>query len=366
MAVFSLGFRPFYLLAGVFAALAVAYRAVQYTGWVPQVEPLWHAHEMVFGFAFAVITGFLFTAVRNWTNRETPTGGALAAIAGLWVAARLAALQSLAVAAVLDAIFAIAVAWGIGRPLVASGNRRNLFLVVLVLVLGAASAVFHALPALALELGLDVILFVMTVIAGRVIPMFTNNAVPGAGATRYAWLEKASIGAIVVLFLADAFSAELTASAVALAAAGLHSARLVLWAPFKTLRKPILWILHVSYAWIVVHLALRGLAGFGLAPATLATHALTAGAIGGLTLGLMTRTARGHTGRPLVAGAMEVTAYALVVAAAVVRVFVPLALPSAYLASVSAAAFLWFAAFALFVVVYFPILTQPRLDGRPG
>jgi uncharacterized protein involved in response to NO len=134
----------------------------------------------------------------------------------------------------------------------------------------------------------------------------------------------------------------------------------------KTRGRPILWILHLSYAWIVVHLLLRGLAGFGLVNAILATHALTIGAIGGLTIGMMTRTARGHTARPLVVGAAEITAYMLVHAAAVVRVLVPIVAPAAYVASIVAAAALWGAAFAIFCVTYYPILSRPRLDGQPG
>jgi uncharacterized protein involved in response to NO len=156
------------------------------------------------------------------------------------------------------------------------------------------------------------------------------------------------------------------AAGFALLAAALHAARLALWAPLKTLHRPILWILHLSYAWIVVHLALRGLAGFGLLPYALGAHALTVGAIGGLTLGMMTRTARGHTARPLQAGRAEIAAYLMVQLAAVARVLVPLALPAAAHAATLVSALLWFAAFTIFVVAYVPILSRPRLDGAPG
>jgi uncharacterized protein involved in response to NO len=301
-ALFSLGFRPFYLLAGAYAALAVPFRGLQYTGLVPSTDPLWHAHEMLFGFTFAVIAGFLFTAVRNWTSRETPKGGTLAAIAGLWLAARIVAIWSLPASAVLDALFAAAVAWGIGRPLLESGNRRNYFFVGLILALGGASVVFHAWPALALDVGLDVVLLVVAVMAGRVVPMFTNNAVPGAGATRHGLLEAAALGSVALLLVCDMVAYESGAALVALAAAVLHAARLGLWRPWRTLSRPILWILHASYAWLVVHLALRGLAGFGFVMPALAVHALTVGAIGGMTLGMMTRTSRGHTGRMLGGG----------------------------------------------------------------
>jgi len=326
---------------------------------------LWHAHEMLFGYAFAVIAGFLLTAVRVWTGRPTPTGAALAGIAALWVAARSIAPFSLSFSSVFDFLFAAAVAWGIGVPLVASGNRRNWFFIALVLALGAASLAFQAWPQLGVAIGLDMVLFVMAVMGGRVIPAFTNSGIPGgAGARRQPLLEKAALGAVLLLLAFDVFSIHV--GILALAAAALHAARLSLWAPLKTRGRPILWILHASYAWIVVHLALRGLAAFEIVPAVVATHALTVGAIGGLTLGMMTRTARGHTARPLAAGGAEVAAYVLVQAAAVVRSLLPLAFPNAYGAMIALSALLWFAAFALFTAVYIPILTRPRLDGQPG
>ena len=365
-ALFELGFRPMYLLAGAYAALGVPIWALQYAGVLPGPGMLWHAHEMLFGYAFAVIAGFLLTAVRNWTGLPTPTGVALAGIAALWLAARLLAPFSLPAAAAAGALFALGVAWGIGRPLLASGNRRNLFLVALVLAMGAGGAAFQAWPKLGMTIGLDVVLFVMAVMAGRVLPMFTNNAVPGAGARRDARLEVAALASLPVLFALEAAGLSTAAACAALAAAALHGLRLALWAPHRTLGKPMLWILHLSYAWIVAHLALRGLAAFDLILPMLADHALTVGAIGGMTLGMMTRTARGHTGRTLDAGRAEIAAYAMVQAAAVVRVIVPLTLPASYPVTILISALLWCAAFALFVAVYFPILTRSRVDGMPG
>ncbi len=351
MTLFTLGMRPFYLLAGAFAAIAVPLRALQYTGWMPRTDPFWHGHEMLFGFAFAVIAGFLLTAVRNWTQRETAVGWGLAALAGLWILGRVMAFLSLPMAVTLDVLFAIGLAIAIGRPLIASGNRRNLFFIVLLLAMGGASVAFYLNPRFGLAIGLDIVLFIMAVIGGRVIPMFTNNAVPGAGARQVPWLEKAAIATILLVLLSDVFGvAQVAAAALA---AVVHGVRLALWRPWKTASKPILWILHVSYAWIVVHLALRGLAN-----PSLATHALTVGAIGGLTMGMMTRTARGHTGRPLVAGTAEVSAYVLIQLAVVARVLVPLAVPSLYLWSIAIAAALWSAAFATFTLAYIPILAR--------
>jgi uncharacterized protein involved in response to NO len=363
VALLALGFRPFYLLAGVYAALSVPLWAAQYAGWLPGASPLWHAHEMLFGYAFAVIAGFLLTAVRAWTSRPTPAGAVLGGIAALWVLARVLSFVSLSISSTVDALFAVAVAWGIGKPIVASLNR-NWYFIALVLALGAASVAFQAHPQVALAVGLDVVLLVVAIMGGRVIPAFTNNAVTGAGARRNRWIEYGSLGAVIVLLLLDLF--QLASWPVALVAAALHAARLALWAPLATLGRPILWILHLSYAWVAIHLALRGLAGVDLVSPALATHALTVGAIGGLTLGMMTRTSRGHTARPLKVGSWEIAAYVLVHAAAIVRVLLPLVLPGAYVALVQLSAGLWFAAFAVFAIAYYPILSRPRLDGQPG
>jgi uncharacterized protein involved in response to NO len=177
-------------------------------------------------------------------------------------------------------------------------------------------------------------------------------------------VEYGALGAVLLLLVLDLFG--LPVWPVALVGAAFHAVRVALWAPLATRGRPILWILHLSYAWVAIHLALRGLAGLELVSPALATHALTVGAIGGLTLGMMTRTSRGHTARPLTVGSWEIAAYVLVHAAAIVRVLLPLILPGAYVALVQLSAALWFAAFAVFTVVYYPILSRPRLDGQPG
>jgi len=202
---------------------------------------------------------------------------------------------------------------------------------------------------------------------GRVIPMFTNNGVPGANAKRHALLEKFALGTVILLFAADLLQLPQTVIAtIALIGALAHGMRLYLWKPWRTLAAPLVWILHAAYAWIVMHLALRGLSALELLAGSYATHALTVGAIGGLTLGMMTRTARGHTGRPLIADGFELTVFLLIQIAAIVRVFGGMASPALYLASVQLSALLWSAAFALYAVRYWPILSRPRLDGKPG
>lgn len=378
-ALWQLGFRPFYLLASVFAVLSVGLWTLQYSGWLGGAYlkgPLWHGHEMLFGYTVAVIAGFLLTAVRNWTGLPTPAGAPLAALAMLWVAGRILVLTPWSlVAALVNAAFPLAVAVAIARPIVRSRNQRNYFFIVLLALLGVITLATHAAlngvidlqPRFALQLAIDVVLFVMAVMAGRVVPMFTNNGVPGTHATRRPWVERLALGSIIALFLADHVqSMPMLAAAVALVAAIVHAVRLALWQGWRTLGTPLVWVLHLAYAWIVVHLLLRAMAAAGWVAEPLALHALTVGAIGGLTIGMITRTARGHTARPLKADGYETTAYLLVFAAALVRVFGPMLLPSQYLACVQVSGLLWVAGFGLYAVHYWPVLTRPRLDGKPG
>lgn len=378
-ALWRLGFRPFYLLAAGFASLSIGLWGAQYAGWLttPYLRgPIWHAHELVFGFAMAVMAGFLFTAVRNWTSRSTPTGAWLAALAALWVAGRILVLTPFAIAAaVTNVLFPIAVAIGIAIPLARSRNSHNLFFVALLVAMAAAQLVTHlaqlgltALPEwLGIQAALDIILLVMTVLGGRVIPMFTRNGLPNAQVGRNSIVDRLVPVAMLALLFADVLSVPAWLLAiVCVVGAVLHVARVLLWRPWQALPVPLLWILHVGYAWIPVHLALRAMSQFGLVAPPLATHAMTVGAVGALTLGMMVRTARGHTARPLVADRYEVAAFTLVTAAAITRVVVPLVAMDTYGYAVKVSAIMWSAAFAIYAVRYWPILTRPRVDGAPG
>jgi uncharacterized protein involved in response to NO len=197
--------------------------------------------------------------------------------------------------------------------------------------------------------------------------MFTNNGVRGAQATRRPWVEKAALGAVLVLLAGDVLRLPAPVlAAVAAFGAVAHLTRWALWQPWTTLRTPIVWVLHVAYLWLPVHLALRAAALADWTSASLGTHALTVGAVGGLVIGMMTRTARGHTARPLRADRADVACYVLVLGAALVRVALPLALPQWSVAAVLLSAALWSAGFGLYAVRYWPVLTRARLDGRPG
>ena len=378
-ALWQLGFRPFYLLAGAFGALSTLLWGLQSGGWLPVPYlpgPLWHAHEMLFGFALPVIVGFLFTAGRNWTQRPTPTGLPLAVLALLWLAARVLVLSPWGwPSALVNAAFPLAAAIALAVPFVAAGNRRNYFFVgLLVLMSGATLAVhLHQLGVIdvpgwaGIQLALDVVLFILCVMGGRVIPMFTNNGVPGAGARKVPAIEKIALGAVLGLLAADLLHLPpLVVGVVSAVAAMAHLARWLLWHPWRTLRTPMVWVLQIAYAWIPLHLALRAFALAGYVPASAATHALTTGAVGGLVIGMMTRTSRGHTGRPLRADRFDIACYLLVAAAALVRVLGPLLAPAATLDALVGSASLWAAGFGLFTVRYWPVLTRARVDGLPG
>ena len=378
-ALWQLGFRPFYLLASAFAALSIGLWAVQFAGWLPLAYlqgPLWHAHEMLFGFMLAVIVGFLFTAGGNWSGRPTPTGLPLAALAALWVAGRILVLTPFGwTAALVNAAFPLASAFALAIPLVAARNRRNYFFVGLLLLLSGAALAFHLsalgvirVPAwIGIQLALDILLFIMAVMGGRVIPMFTNNAVSGANATRRPMVERAALGGVLALLLIDVSDLPPTVAAVAaLAAALAHFARWLLWRPWKSLDNTLVLVLHLAYAWIPVHLALRALASHGWVSPSLATHALTVGAAGGLIIGMMVRTARGHTARVLRADQFDTACFLLVLLAALVRILVPLFAPSQTIVAVLASAAFWTWGFGLYAVRYWSVLTRPRLDGKPG
>jgi uncharacterized protein involved in response to NO len=378
-ALWRLGFRPFYWLASILAALSVGLWALQYTGWLPFAYlkgPIWHAHEMLFGVVFAVVVGFLFTAGRNWSGHPTPTGHSLMLLVALWLAGRLLVLTPFAwAAAIVNVAFPLAAAVGLARPFVASRNRRNYFFVGVLVAMAAASAMVHlsqlgVLPALGwrgVQVTVDLMLFVVSVISGRVLVMFTNNGVTGAGAAKREGLEKFVSASVLALVAVDALSLpHVVVATVATVGACATLARWIGLKPWRVLREPIVWVLHAAALWMPIHLALRGFAELGVVAASVATHALTVGVLGGMIIGMITRTARGHTGRQLRGGRPETTMFVLVLAAAPIRVFLPLVDPALAPMAVLASALLWAAGFALYAVRYWPILSRPRIDGRPG
>lgn len=376
-----LGFRPFYLggalLAAVSVPLWVALFLGQLPAWAPTAPPLlWHAHEMLFGFAVAIIVGFLLTAGKAWTGLATPRGAALAALVLLWLSARVAAVVGpYPLYAVLDLALLPLVAGILVRLLLRANNHRNLPLALVLALLACANLIFHLavmgllqVPAITpLYAGLALIVMIECVMAGRVIPAFTMAVTPGLKLQVTPWIERLTLATTALglawWVLAPAGGFGLIVLALA---SGLQARRLLGWRPALTRKRPILWILHAAYAWIPLGLGLLALAQVGLVPVSAGVHALAVGATGGLIIGMITRTVRGHTGRPLVASRREILAYALVMAAAVLRVLLPLLVPGLLAAGLVAAALAWSAAFWVYLSVFTPWLMQTRLDGKDG
>ncbi len=381
-AVWRLGFRPFYLLAAIFAALAVPLWVAQYLGWtarlggLPQVDLGWHMHEMVFGMAVAVVVGFLLTAVRAWTGLWTPRNGHLAALAAVWLAGRVALLVAPgALAAAVDLAFLPLAAWPLAQVLLKAGNKRNLFLVGLLGLLTICNALYHAAalgllaiaPATPIQAAILLIVAIEAVIGGRVIPMFTRNGAPGSDPKQKPKLDRAAMILLVLAALSWIFGAPALLSApLLLAAAAAAALRLAGWQPQRTLRVPLLWIMHLSYAWIPLGLVLLAGAALNLVSVSAAFHALTVGSMAGLIIGMMTRTTLGHTGRPLKAGRAETAMFWLIQCGAVARLAAGVGPAALHGAALIAAGACWTLAFALYAVTYAPYLTQPRIDGKEG
>jgi len=337
----------------------------------------WHIHEMLFGFVAAVLAGFLLTATRAWTKQPTASGGWLAALVVVWLAGRICVLLANSlppvVVAAVDLPFLPLVAIVVGRAVVVSRNKRNVGVVVMLLLLSACNAAMHAkafslpLPRdeLGAMVGVDLVVVFLALIGGRVVPTFTKNATPDLKIRNSRLVDGLSIGLLVVMAALDVFEQTKQAAAVCALAAGLvHALRLSGWGGLRTLSRPILWVLHLGYLWIVIGLLLKGVAGLsGGLDRTAASHALTSGAMTTMIIGMMARVALGHTGRKLEVARPITVAFVLVTLAALIRVVLSAFKPDWYPHSLTAAAAVWSLAFLLYLIVYTPILIAPRADG---
>jgi uncharacterized protein involved in response to NO len=383
LALFDLGFRPFFLLAGISAVLLVLFWLYVYTrsplasAYYPAV--LWHSHEMIFAYTVAVVAGFLLTAVRNWTGLQTTRGTPLAALVALWLAGRIAPLFAVVVPnwmiAAVDLAFLPVLAVVLAVPLLRKRQTHNLVFLFVLAALSLANVMIHAqmlglteaTAAPGITLAVYLIVFLITVVAGRVIPFFTETAIPGAASRKWQALEYASLAGLLLLILLDLLGAVPTIIIlVAVFTAIAHSARLLGWYQPAIWSLPLLWVLHLAYAWLIVGIILKAMAVAELINPMLAVHAFTTGAIGTMTLGMMARVTLGHTGRELRPGAATQWAFVLISLAGFSRVFLPLLIPDSYRECVVLSGLLWSAAFALFVFGYAGFLIRPRIDGKPG
>jgi len=382
IALLQLGFRPFFLAAGLWAVLAMALWLAQLAGRLilpSALDPIsWHAHEMIFGYAMAAVAGFLLTAVPNWTGRLPVRGAPLAGLAALWLLGRAAVAASgligAPMAALIDLAFPVFFLLVVAREIAAGKSRKNLMMVVLLALLALGNALTHlealggpATASLGQRLGLAALIFLIALVGGRVTPSFTRN-----------WLAKRDAGRLPAAFgLTDRVALVATAAALlawiaapeapptpwlALAAGVALAVRLSRWCGLRTASEPLLLVLHVGYAWLPLGLILLAAARLTpLLPGSAALHALTAGAVGTMTLAVMCRATLGHSGRALTAGPGTTAIFGMITLAALLRVGGGAALGDfgAILLLASGAA--WIAAFGLFLVLYGPILLRTRL-----
>jgi uncharacterized protein involved in response to NO len=378
---FALGFRPFFLGAGILALVALPLWLAVLRGWLPGDSyyggTTWHAHAMLFGYGTAVIAGFLLTASRNWTGMATAAGAELAALIGLWLAGQLAPWFPLPgpLIAVVDLAFPLVLALSLIKPLWLGPNPVNRVFLGLLVGMSGASLLVH-LQALGItqstalvgdKLMLDLILVTLLIVSGRIMPFFTRSAIAGSDPRVRPWVERLTFGVAGLWVLSDAAShASPLTGMLALVLAGVQAMRLLGWHHPRVWADPLLWVLYSGYLWLILGLALNGLAHLGLAAPFPALHALTVGTIGVFTLGMMSRVTLGHTGRTLRAPTAMVAAFGLINLAALVRVLVPLLWPAGYQDWLLLSGGLWTLAFGAFLWVHGPMLISPRADGRPG
>ena len=379
----SLGFRPFFMFAGIWAVLAMGlWLAVLISGReLPSrmIGSDWHQHEMVFGYTSAVIAGFLLTAVPNWTRRPPVTGLPLAGLFALWLAGRLALLFSaflpVLAAPLIDMSFLAVLIFVIGREIIAGKNKRNLKLLIILGLLLLANGVYHyeamnggAARGTGIRLGTAMILMLIMVIGGRIIPSFTRNWLVGQGRSGGELPTPFnSFDLVALAFAALALMCWLTAPntlalrILAAITALLHFARMSRWSGLSCISEPLVLVLHAAYLFVPIGFFMLALGD--LVPSwtggTRVPHAWTAGAIGVMTVAVMTRASLGHSGRPLKSTPTISMIYALIIAAVLARMSSEIIGENTVLLYSSAA--LWLLAFVSFTVAYFPLFTKPRI-----
>ncbi len=378
-AILSYGFRPFFLFGALWAALAVAVWLLVLSGYVglpSAFAPIdWHVHELVYGYVPAIVAGFLLTAVPNWTGCLPVVGSRLLALFLAWIAGRVAVFFSrytgAPIAAAIDLLFLAALGAIIAREIVAGSNWRNLKVLGGVALLLVGNGLFHLEAMTGLgsgkgaRLGVGATVLLITLIGGRIVPSFTRNWLARRGAGRLpAPFDRfdASTMAVTGLALAGwiAMPDAVATALLALAAGALNLVRLCRWAGERTAAEPLVLILHVGYAFVPIGFVLLGLAILRpeIVTSSGAVHGWTAGAIGVMTLAVMTRASLGHTGRPLTATAPIQLIYVAALVAALTRIIAAFGVLREAMLHVSAAA--WVVAFAGFVLIYGPLLSGHR------
>lgn len=380
---FALGFRPFFFLAAFFSPLLINLWLFQFSG-----KPLisisyylpvtWHAHEMLFGYAVAVIAGFLLTAVGNWTGLKTINGWRLILLTLVWLSGRLLPLISdipYWFIALMDLSFIPLVALLIAIPVIRAKQWSNIIFVPLLLIMATANLLVHLSLLDILNISnvtgnrvmLYLVILLIVIMGGRVIPFFTERGVTGFTTKKWTWVEQLAPVSVILLAASDViYGDKVFTGYFALFATIVHSIRLYGWYSNKIWQVPLVWVLQTAYSWFVIGFALKSLVIFNLNESLFSYHAFTVGGIGIMTLGMMARVSLGHTGREMKINTWMIASFILLNLAAIVRVIFPIFNPENYLHFIQVAGWLWISAFVIFVVVYSPMWIRPRVDGREG
>ncbi|KGJ90674.1 NnrS family protein [Colwellia psychrerythraea] len=383
-----LGFRPFFLSGAVFSVLAITVWLLMYKGAI-SLSPFgggywWHIHEMIFGFGGAIIAGFLLTAVQNWTGTRGAQGNVLLALFMLWLAGRIflviPELLGLTLTSIIDLAFLPAVAFVLAKPIIAVKQYRNLFFIPLLALFTFANLEMHLAiyyPEIFNSVysgyaGVMLVTFLMSVMAGRVAPMFTANGTKTPKATPLPWLDKAANGSLAIamfnLLLHPLVGFSPIFFGILLIVASIfQTIRWLRWHPWITLNVPLLWSIHGAMKFICFGLFVLGISYLiSDVPSNHVWHLLTIGGMGGLILAMISRVSLGHTGRPLTPPKAMTIAYILINLAALLRAFGPWAVPDKTLLFIDISGGFWIMAFVIFIVGYGPMLMSARKDGRPG
>jgi len=379
---FALGFRAFFTLAA-FSALAfiALWRTILQGGSEGHYFPplYWHAHEMLLGYAGAVVAGFLLTAVKNWTGQATLSGEKLAGLCLLWLYGRVLPFCADSIPAVLialvDVSFFPVLAYCLAKPILDTQKFKQLIFPALLLLISIGNGMIHAqvlgftLHSAATGLTLITATFMMMILvmAGRVFPFFTERGLSGVLIIPNPMLDNIALLAAAAVFVLQLLEKSGTLLLItALLAAITHLLRVANWFDRRVFYVPLLGVLYAGYGWIIIGFILTALTAYGWVAASLSLHAFTVGGIGILTLGMMARVSLGHTGRALRVSNSMALAFVLINLAALCRVIIPMALPTWYNVFIALSTVCWLAAFSLFTLVYLPILTSPRIDGKEG
>jgi len=378
-ALYALGFRPFFLFAGVSAVVLMAYWLhVFASGQIVSndIAPVyWHSHEMIFAYTAAVIAGFLLTAVKNWTGVQTLNGVWLAGLFLIWLIPRLMFVLNVDVfwLAVVDLLFLPLLAIAVACPIIKARQWNNLFFIGLLLIYAAAHLVFYLQFLTGFDDGeewgvhtaLGVVLVIITVMAGRVIGFFIERGT-SQSVKNYHWANLLALWATVAFVALQFVLPKTWLSFIVLLAMLGHLGRLVGWYHALIWKTPLLWVLYLGYVWLTMGFAMTALELNGVVAETLAIHMFTVGAIGVITLGMMARVALGHTGRQMQTHALVTLAFVIINVSVLFRVFGPLIWPQNHMLWIQLAGAGWVLAFFCFSLIYAPVLWRSRVDGRPG